>query len=91
MLPVIIGSITVNAVQDTGAYTNMVSQDFYDELRVFQPDVQLNRFRSKRMRDANSNPVAPECEVEFKIEGCDCFLPAKCSAVPTWMGLAKTT
>ncbi len=81
VLPVRIGCITVNAVIDTGAYSSMVSRDFYNKITVLQPEVKLNPYKRTRMRDANSNPIHPEGEVEFEIEVRDCFLPVKCQVV----------
>ena len=53
ILPVKIGSVTVNAVLDTGTYANMISHDFYNKICVFQPGVKMDCLKRTRMKDVN--------------------------------------
>ena len=79
VLPVRIGCITVNAVLDMGAYTSMISRDFYNKICIFQPEVTMNKFKRTRMKDANSNLFFQRERLSSKLKFgiVFCLLPAR--------------
>ena len=83
ILPVKVGTLTVNAVLDTGAASSFIIDTFLKKIKVVFPTLaSCPVTQEKTFLDASSNDIDLQEVVEFELEVPDCFLPVKCYVSP---------